>query len=80
MTRHRKGLRPLSQTGFPRVPRNAKQRVPSTDMEVLDDFRAAVISTHRYKPDGSWNVDPRDGKYLHSHARAMRGLRAAIAA
>lgn len=28
MTRHRKGLRPLSQTGLPRIPQNPKQRVP----------------------------------------------------
>lgn len=27
MTRHRKGLRPLSQTGLHRLPHNAKQRV-----------------------------------------------------
>lgn len=26
MTRHRKGLRPLSQTGLPRVPMNPRQR------------------------------------------------------
>jgi hypothetical protein len=33
MTRHRKGLRPLSQMGLIRVPRNAKQRVPDTDVK-----------------------------------------------
>lgn len=29
MTRRRKGLRPISQTGFPRIPQNPKQRVPT---------------------------------------------------
>jgi hypothetical protein len=42
-------------------------------------FKAKVMSTHRVLPDGTWQEDPRHDKYLHSHARAMRGLRRALA-
>jgi hypothetical protein len=40
----------------------------------FSDFRARVEATH------SFNEDPRDGKYLHSHARQMRALRRALSA
>jgi hypothetical protein len=43
MTRHRKGLRPLSQTGFHHIPHNPRQRVPGeggikSAGKVLDAF------------------------------------------
>lgn len=37
-------------------------------------YRAKVMSTHRDLPDGRRQTDPRDDKYLHSHARGMRVL------
>jgi hypothetical protein len=80
MTRNREGLRPLSQTGMIRIPRNAKQRVHGTDLGYMShgDFRVAVMTTHRDLPGGYRQDDTRDDKYLHSHARAMRGLVAAL--
>lgn len=41
------------------------------------DYRRRVMATHS-EVNGRRQVDPRDGKYLHSHARAMRGLVAAL--
>lgn len=38
----------------------------------VSDFKARVEATH------SFNIDPRDDKYLHSHARQMRRLRQAM--
>lgn len=38
------------------------------------DYRRRVLATH------SHNEDPRDDKYLHSHARVYRGMRKALAA
>lgn len=51
MTRHRKGLRPLSQTGLPRVPMNPRQRnfgeggskQPGTVLDAFND-KAPTIS------------------------------------
>jgi hypothetical protein len=42
-------------------------------------FKAKVLSTHRVLPNGTWQEDPREAKYLHSHARAFRGLSKALA-
>lgn len=38
-----------------------------------------VMSTHRVLPDGTFQEDPRDAKYLHSSALWGRGLRKALA-
>lgn len=38
------------------------------------DYAAKVRSTHSMTRDGAPQIDPRDDKYLHSHARAMRPL------
>lgn len=40
----------------------------------FDRFRRKVMATH------SFNDDPRDDKYLHSHARQMRALKRRLAA
>lgn len=61
-------------------PSHPRHNANRRDVTSWRRFCEAVTATHRYKPDGSWNVDPRADKHLHSHARAMRGLRAAIAA
>jgi len=42
-------------------------------------FREAVERTHSVKRDGTYNEDPRDDKYLHSHARQMRAFRRSLA-
>lgn len=52
---------------------NAKRRTAA-----WREYAAKVVSTHRVLPDGTWQDDPRDPKYLHSHARAMGGLRKAL--
>lgn len=38
------------------------------------EYRRKVMATHRDLPDGRRQIDPRDDKYLHSHARGMRAL------
>ena len=43
------------------------------DTAAFRDFARRVRSTHSDKPD------PRDDKYLHSHARAVRGLKRTLA-
>lgn len=43
-------------------------------------YAERVMSTHRVLPDGTFQEDPRDDKYLHSQARWGRGLRKALAA
>jgi hypothetical protein len=43
------------------------------------EFARKVMATHRDLPDGTGQDDPRNDKYLHSHPRSMRGLRAALA-
>lgn len=43
-------------------------------------YAERVMATHRYLPDGTFQEDPRDDKYLHSSARWGRGLRKALAA
>jgi hypothetical protein len=43
-------------------------------------YREKVLSTHRQLPDGTWQVDPRDDKYLHSSQRWGRNLRKALSA
>ena len=42
-------------------------------------YAERVMSTHRVLPDGTFQEDPRDAKYLHSSARWGRGLRKALA-
>lgn len=57
-----------------------KKIVPTTDhlrsrrSRSWREYAARVVATH------SDREDPRDDKYLHSHARQMRGLRRALAA
>ncbi len=58
MTRHRKGLRPLSQTGLPRIPQNPKQRVPmegggKQPGRVLDAFNERQ-ETRQLHPTKGW--------------------------
>jgi hypothetical protein len=43
------------------------------------DYATKVVATHRVLPDGSFQEDPRDDKYLHSHARWGRDLRDMLA-
>lgn len=64
---------------YRRPPRRTPYEIKHSGRE-WSDFAHKVMSTHRFKPDGSWNEDPRHDKYLHSHARAFRGLRKALAA
>lgn len=59
MTRHRKGLRPLSQTGIPRIPQNPKQRVPEEGGgkragTVLDAFNERQ-ETRVLRPTKGWS-------------------------
>lgn len=55
MTRHRKGLRPLSQSGLIRVPRNARQRVPDGQHKrtALEAFNEAQ-DTRQLHPTKGW--------------------------
>lgn len=53
----------------PPVPQSRKRQT-----RAWQDYAARVVATH------SHNEDPRDDKYLHSHARGYRGLRKALAA
>jgi hypothetical protein len=48
---------------------NAKRR--SREWE---RYAEGVETTHSVDRFGKRQIDPRDDKYLHSHARAMRGL------
>ena len=52
---------------------NAKRRTPEWQR-----YAEAVMSTHRVLSDGRTQTDPRDDKYLHSHARMWRGFVKAI--
>lgn len=62
-----------------------KRRVeptPSSDKRRSWEWRRyaeRVLSTHRFLPDGTFQEDPRDDKYLHSAARWGRGFRKALA-
>jgi hypothetical protein len=58
MARNRKGLRPLSQTGLPRIPQNPKQRVPmegggKQPGSVLDAFNERQ-ETRQLHPTKGW--------------------------
>jgi hypothetical protein len=55
MTRNRKGVRPLSQSGLIRVPRGAGQRVPDGDHKrhVLDTFNETQ-DTRQVHPTKGW--------------------------
>lgn len=61
MTRHRKGLPPLSQSGLIRVPRNARQRVPDGRHQrtTLDAFNET--SERTLHPTKGWRGN-RKGK------------------
>ncbi len=57
MSRNRKGVRPMSQSGLIRVPRNAKQRVPDGQQK-----RAALVAfneaqdTRQLHPTKGWRT------------------------
>lgn len=78
MTRKRKGLRPLSQSGLIRVPRNAKQRVPEAGVKrhALVDFNEAQ-DTRQLHPTKGWrNLNPKRARaqMLMSEIRAGRPM------
>lgn len=54
---------------------NARQRTAA-----WRDYARRVESTHSVDRFGNRQIDPRDDKYLHAHARGMRGLVRALEA
>lgn len=61
MTRHRKGVRPLSQTGLHRIPLNPRQRPfteggSKTAGKVLDAFNEHVEGERQLHPTKGWRV------------------------
>jgi hypothetical protein len=56
-----------------RAPKHPKHNA-KRQMGAWQRYAVAVRATHSTDPFGNRQIDPRAAKYLHSHARAMRGL------
>lgn len=78
MTRHRKGLRPLSQTGFHRIPANPNQRNfgeggTKTPGTVLDAFNQAQESRQLHPTKGFRKLSVKRGRAQMLVAETMAG-------
>lgn len=76
MTRNRKGLRPLSQSGLIRVPRNAKQRVPDAPgvRLALDRFNETAKGDRILHPTKGWRtLTPKRGRAQYLVAEILSG-------
>lgn len=82
MSRNRRGLRPLSQTGFHRLPRNPNQREPDHQAArtVLDDFNEHLPDlkgkARQLHPTKGWrSVSPKRGRAQVIIAEINNGVR-----
>lgn len=76
MTRHRKGLRPLSQSGLIRTPRNAHQRVPDSGHKrtKLEAFNEHVEGDRQLHPTKGWRtISPKRGRAQYLMAEIFAG-------
>lgn len=78
MTRHRKGLRPLSQTGFHHIPRNPNQRVRGEGGTVeprtkLSDFNEKQGGRQLHPTKGWRGLSVKRGRAQMLMAEVMNG-------
>ncbi|MCP4108346.1 MAG: hypothetical protein GY749_22850 [Desulfobacteraceae bacterium] len=79
--RHNRALERFKQSRIevqPPIITTEKTEHQKTAKRAENWFRDAVYSTHWKLPTGEFQIDPRDNKYLNSHARQMRAIIAAM--